>query len=243
MGYYVVRHNSEITPDIKDEKFWKLYDECRPYTMTSVQMMYGLYSAMQYVIKNDIQGDFVECGVWKGGSSLLIAKCLKLHGITDRKIYMYDTYEGMPPPTEHDKDFTGTTAEEQLEGASIEHQASVWCYSSFDEVKENMAQAGFPADQIIMVKGKVEDTIPETIPQGNLALLRLDTDWYESTYHELKYLYPKLNPNGILILDDYGHWAGARKAVDEYFEQEKINVMLNRIDYSGRVAIKTADMA
>jgi hypothetical protein len=106
------------------------------------------------------------------------------------------------------------------------------------DVKRNMALTGIESDQMIFVKGKVEDTIPNTIPE-QIALLRLDTDWYESTKHELIHLYPKLIKKGILIIDDYGHWKGCKEAVDEYFAQHKIHLMLNRIDYTGRLAVKT----
>jgi hypothetical protein len=92
---------------------------------------------------------------------------------------------------------------------------------------------------MFFIKGKVEETIPEQAP-AQIALLRLDTDWYESTYHELVHLYPRLSPGGILIIDDYGHWAGARKAVDEYFAEHRLNLFLHRIDYTGRICIKTA---
>ena len=90
---------------------------------------------------------------------------------------------------------------------------------------------------IIYIKGKVEETIPEIIP-GKISLLRLDTDWYESTLHNLNHLFPLLSKGGILILDDYGHWQGARKAVDEYLEKNNVKILLNRIDYTGRIAVK-----
>ncbi len=101
-----------------------------------------------------------------------------------------------------------------------------------------MLSTGYPKEKIHLIKGKVEDTIPENIPK-EIALLRLDTDWYESTKHELIHLFPLLKPNGILIIDDYGHWEGARKAVDEYISDNNIHILLNRIDYSGRISVKT----
>jgi predicted O-methyltransferase YrrM len=104
-------------------------------------------------------------------------------------------------------------------------------------VRETVARAGYPAERIHFVKGAVEETIPRTLP-GPLALLRLDTDWYQSTRHELVHLYPLLAPGGVLIVDDYGHWQGAARAVDEYFAAHPPGPLLTRIDYTGRLAVK-----
>jgi O-methyltransferase len=224
--------------DISEQEFLDLYELCKPYTMTSPERMYSLYKAVQYILVNNIEGDFIECGVWKGGSALLIASILCKKGITNRKVILYDTYEGMSEPTENDKDYLGKKAEVLLKETSIEIQDSVWCYSSFEEVKANLNLSGLQKENIIMIKGKVEDTIPNQLPTNKIALLRLDTDWYESTKHELNYLYPLLQHNGVLIIDDYGHWEGCRKAVDEYFSFNKISILLNRIDNTGRIAIK-----
>ncbi|RYF77836.1 MAG: macrocin O-methyltransferase, partial [Chitinophagaceae bacterium] len=192
----------ELPKDINDPEFLELYKLCKPYTMTTVERLYALYNAVRYVLDKNIEGDFVECGVWKGGSSMMMAALLAKAGVTNRKIILYDTYEGMSEPTEADKDSTGETAAQLLQQQAKEDAASVWCYSSFDEVKSNLQKAGLPEDNIIMIQGKVEDTIPENIPAQKIALLRLDTDWYESTKHELIHLYPLLTANGILIIDD-----------------------------------------
>jgi hypothetical protein len=124
-----------------------------------------------------------------------------------------------------------------LTKSDINDATSVWCFSSIEEVKNNIATLNYPTEKVYFVKGKVEDTIPTTIPQ-KIAVLRLDTDWYESTKHELEHLFPLLVSGGVLIIDDYGHWEGARKAVDEYIEKNNLNILLNRIDYTGRIAIK-----
>jgi hypothetical protein len=146
---------------------------------------------------------------------------------------MYDTFEGMSEPTEMDLSFRGDKADVLLSKTIDNKETSVWCYASLEDVKKNLALTKYA--HIEFVQGKVEDTIPVTIPIS-IALLRLDTDWYESTAHELNYLYPLLTKNGVLIIDDYGHWEGARKAVDEYFVGS--NLLLNRIDYTGRLLIK-----
>lgn len=227
-----------IPVDIKEADFLEIFKFCEHYTMTSVERMYSLYNSVKYILANKIEGDFVECGVWKGGSAMLIAKILAIHQIKNRKIFLYDTFEGMSEPTEFDKDYAGEKATGLLQQSSIEDQASVWCYSSFDEVRDNMLKTGLDSSQIIMIKGKVENTIPEKVPTNKIALLRLDTDWYESTAHELLHLYPLLNTHGVLIIDDYGHWQGCRRAVDEYFEKYNVRLLLNRIDETGRFGIK-----
>ena len=159
----------------------------------------------------------------------------KLHD-KSRKLYLYDTFEGMSAPSEHDLKFTpldtgGKWAELQRDNHNE------WCYSPLEEVRRGMMSTGYPPDQVIYVKGKVEDTIPGIIPD-QIALLRLDTDFYESTYHELKHLYPRLVPGGVLILDDYGTWQGAKKAVDQYISEQHLTILLNKIDKSGRIATK-----
>ncbi len=221
-----------------DTDFLELYDICKKYTMTSIDRMQSLYDAVNYVLDNDLKGDFVECGVWKGGSSLLIAMILKRRGVSDRKIYLYDTFEGMSEPTEEDLSMDGKTAEYQLRTSSKEKSESVWCYSGLEEVQKNMSMAKLNEEQLIFVKGKVEDTIPQNIPANEICLLRLDTDWYESTKHEMVHLYPKLVNSGVLIIDDYGHWQGSKKAVDEYFASNNLKPLLLRIDYTGRMMVK-----
>jgi hypothetical protein len=118
------------------------------------------------------------------------------------------------------------------------HKTGYWCYAGIDEVRRNMASTGYPTERVHLAKGPVETTIPDQAPSGAIALLRLDTDWYESTRHELTHLFPLLGEGGILIVDDYGHWEGARKAVDEYLGGLARNFYMHRIDYSGRLLVK-----
>lgn len=207
----------------------------QPYTLTSIERRAGLIHAVTHVIKNGLQGDIAECGVWRGGSMMTIAMTLLAHGDRSRHLYLYDTFEGMSEPTVDDRHLDGTSADELLETSP--RGAVIWCEASLEDVRENVLSTGYPEDKIHFIKGKVEETIPQHLP-GNLALLRLDTDWYESTKHELNHLYPLLRENGILIIDDYGHWQGARKAVDEYFSTQSRPVYLHRIDYTGRALVK-----
>lgn len=229
----------ELPKDINDPEFLELYRLCKPFTMTTAERLFALYNSVRYVLDKNIEGDFVECGVWKGGSAMMMAAMLAKAGISNRKIILYDTYEGMSEPTEADVDSVGETAAQLLKRQAKEEATSVWCYSPFEEVKSNLQKTGLPEQNIIMVQGKVEDTIPGNVPAQKIALLRLDTDWYESTRHELIHLYPLLSANGILIIDDYGYWQGCRKAVDEYIKENKLTILLNRIDETGRLVVKT----
>jgi hypothetical protein len=230
--------NANIPVDIEsDENFVSIYNFCKPYTMTSPERMYAVYNSVKYVIENNIAGDFVECGVWKGGSSMIIAKTLSLLNEKSRKIYLYDTFEGMSNPSENDMDAKKRDAKKLLMNADKEDARSIWCVSTIEEVQKNLSTTQYPQDNLIFVKGKVEDTIPKNIP-STIALLRLDTDWYESTLHELRHLYPLLQNSGVLIIDDFGHWEGAKKAVLQYFDENGIYNYLSRIDYTGRLMIK-----
>jgi hypothetical protein len=205
--------------------------------MTSIERMYSLYQSLNYVFQNRIEGDFVECGVWKGGSSMMVALYLKERGLINCKVYLYDTFEGMNDPSEFDKDFSGEDAKKMLDVQDKKDDDSIWCYSSLEEVRNNLLSTGYPPENLIFIKGKVEDTLNGDLP-GKLALLRLDTDWYESTKKELTCLYPLLNQKGVLIIDDFGHWEGAKKAVIEYFNERNQQPLLHRIDNTGRIMIK-----
>ncbi len=228
----------EKSTDMLDNPdFIRVYNQCKNYTMTSVARMYGLFESMNYVINNHIPGDFVECGVWRGGSSMMMALMLQQRGMTDRKIYLYDTFEGMSEPSEMDKTTKGVDAAVLLKKGRKENAASVWCYSPLEQVEHNLHGTGYPKQNLVFVSGKVEDTLLSTIP-GKLALLRLDTDWYESTKIELEVLYPLLVDKGVLIIDDFGYWEGAKKAVLEYFEKNAIHPLLQRLDHTGRLMIK-----
>lgn len=232
-----IRTNINILPADFDTETVDTYNRVKDYTMTSPERIASLCSAVNYIVGNNIKGDIVECGVWKGGSTMAAICTLKRLKDTSRAIYLYDTYEGMSEPTANDKTFNGTGARELLNTSDRQDQSSVWCVSTLEEVQKNVGSLDYPHALIHYIKGKVEDTIPATIP-SKIAILRLDTDWYESTAHELKHLYPLLVPGGVIIIDDYGHWQGARKAVDEYIADNKLPLLLNRIDYTGRIGVK-----
>lgn len=219
-----------------DPDFFKIYDACSPFTMVSIERMYALYQAVEYLVRNRIAGDIVECGVWRGGCCMLIAKTLTHFQDTGRKIYLYDTFEGMPAPTEKDVARDGQRLVKQW-NAMVKDSHNEWCYASLQDVQKNLSAVDYPQTQIYYIVGKVEDTLPGTIPE-KIALLRLDTDWYESTKHEMRHLYPRLVSTGPLLIDDYGHWKGSRDAVDESFAEMGLFPYLSRVDYTGRTFIK-----
>ncbi len=221
-----------------DELAW--LKQSRPYTMTPPEVTLNAIRAAQYVAEYNIPGAVVECGVWRGGVSMAMASQLKMRGHV-RDLYLYDTFDGMSEPTENDIAPSGQKAEVLLKNLAKDEQNHIWAFAPIDKVRSNVESVGYPAEKIKFVKGKVEETIPETMPE-KIALLRLDTDWYESTKHELLHLYPLLVSGGVLILDDYGYWAGARKAVDEFFEtlnaKPELNIVYDGIANSARWAIK-----
>lgn len=228
---------NEIDYEVIENDFFKIYEVCKTETMTSIEKLYSLYCSVNYVLDNNIQGDFVECGVWRGGSAMLMALILQSRNKNNRKIFLYDTFNGMTAPTEHDIHvYSGKTAS-HISQQDYNSEHSKWCNASINIVKENMDKTGYQSDKIIYVEGRVEDTIPENLPQ-EISLLRLDTDFYESTLHELNYLFPLLSKNGVLLSDDYGFWEGQKKATDRYFKEHDIHLLMHRIDYAGRVAIK-----
>lgn len=203
-----------------------------PYTLTSPERIVTLSRAVRHVIENQIPGDFVECGVWKGGSVMEILRTLIRLGDQTRHIYLFDTFAGMTAPTTEDVSYDGEVAEETY--IKVNRKLIT---VSLPDVKRAVLSLGYDASKIHFIEGDILKTVPSQAPQ-KIALLRLDTDWYESTLHEMNHLYPRLSPQGVLIVDDYGHWKGSKKAVDEYMKAHKLPLFLNRIDYSGRLVVK-----
>ena len=216
-----------------DPLFARLFATCRPFTMTSKEAMFALYSAVRYVVARRIGGDFVECGVWRGGSSLLAALALRALGERDRRCVLYDTFNGMTEGSDVDVDVDGRLANDYIARYGDDGR---WCYAGADEVLRTFARHAIPNTMLRVVAGDVERTLREQEVPERISILRLDTDWYASTAVELDVLYPRLARGGVLIVDDYGHWAGSRRAVDEYFADEPL--LLHRIDYTVRVGIK-----
>jgi O-methyltransferase len=221
-------------PGHYDDEVKAIIRAVRPRTMTAHEKIHALVLATRYIVDHEIPGAIVECGVWRGGSMQAVARALLARGITDRDLHLFDTFEGMTEPTAEDRAMDGTPAAELL--ARSPRTARVWAEASLEDVREGMAETGYPADRIHYHVGKVEETIPAQAPE-TIALLRLDTDWYESTRHELEHLYDRVPPGGVVIADDYATWQGARKAVDEFLDRTGARLLLVPIA-AGRIAVK-----
>jgi hypothetical protein len=213
-----------------------------PYSMTGVARLLAVVDAVRYCTTREVPGAFVECGVWRGGSVLAMVLTLQELGVSDRDIHLYDTFEGMTEPTEYDVNRYEPPALQTWHDAQQNDQRAwpeFFGTHLFNEeaVRTLILGTGYPSERVNFCRGKVEDTLPREAP-ADVAMLRLDTDWYESTRHELVHLFPRLVNGGVLVIDDYGHWEGARRAVDEYFATEHPPLLLSRIDYTGRIAIK-----
>lgn len=215
----------------------KLIDRVGDYTMTSRERIFSLESAVRYLVRSGIEGAFIECGVWRGGSMMAAALTLLDEAVDDRDLFLCDTFEGMPEPGADDIGVTGKAAHPTWKKRLVDGE-SQWCRAEIDEVRANLSSTGYDQSRLHFLKGRVQDTLPDDAI-GAIALLRLDTDWYDSTRWELEQLYPKLAPGGVLIIDDYGRWQGCRKAVDEYFAQNGVTMLLARIDSYARMGIKT----
>ncbi|MBV9689877.1 MAG: class I SAM-dependent methyltransferase [Ktedonobacteraceae bacterium] len=235
--------SSNFFPDFSTDDI-KLIKKVQPFTKTFPERVFALIRAVEYIITSNIPGDIVECGVWRGGSVMAITHTLLKLGDTNRDIYLFDTFEGMTQATPEDVSFLGEKAIDTLaqEPKDKDGVWSIWSYASIEQVKQLLQTTNYPMHKMHFVQGRVEDTIPAQAPE-RISLLRLDTDWYESTYHELTHLFPRLSLNGVLIIDDYGHWLGAKKATDEYIRENNIKIFLNRTDYSGRIGVKCFETA
>ncbi len=193
-------------------------------TMTSAERIDGLYQALESIHQNKIAGDIIECGVWRGGN-IIIAK-IALDSVNDKRTYWaYDTFEGMTQPTKNDPAEAHNIWQSPGYGS---------CLSPLDEVIDNFKKWGVHDDSIRIIKGDINQTLLDknNLPD-QISILRLDTDWYESTLIELKVLYPLLLPGGYIIIDDYGHWSGCKQAVHEYFGQSFIESNFIKLDYTG----------
>lgn len=233
---------SDLLRDI-DEGDLAVIRGVQRFTMTGPERLHALIQAVRYVVAAGVPGDVVECGVWRGGSMMAVAETLRRYGSPTRQLWLYDTFEGMTAPTEADVDIAGRPASEQGPGRKTAAEGGPsWYAASLDDVRSNLEATGYPSRLVRYVQGPVEQTLTTEAPD-TIALLRLDTDWYESTKVELETLFPRLVGGGVLIIDDYGHWEGCRRAVDEYLQAHSLRLLLNRIDYTGRIAIKPGTAA
>jgi len=217
----------------------KIYEIVKPYTICSKKRTFATINAVKHVIENKLFGDLVECGVYKGGQ--IMAMILTLNNYTEeRDVYLYDTFKGLPEPELWEKKIlskTGSKAVDKFNALKRQDGTSGWCRSEIEEVEKNMFSIPYNKNKIHFIKGLVEDTLHSN-KHTNISVLRLDTDFYSSTKIELEILYPKLVNGGMLIIDDYGHWSGAKQAVDEYINDNNLDLEFIVDDSTGRTIIK-----
>ncbi len=234
VGLDIVRYPPVKPPpsfplDFTEEEI-ALCTKVKPFTLGGDIAVQMTAAAVEYIVKSGIPGAIVECGVWRGGMMMAAADTLLRLGDTSRDIFLYDTFDGMPDPTDADENFWGGRPFEATDaGRKIGAKSLV---ASLEDVKSALFSVGYPKDRIYFVKGRVEDTIPRRAPE-RISFLRLDTCFYQSTRHELLHFYPRLSPRGVLHIDDYGLWKGSRRAADEYTHDHNLNLFFVRIGRHG----------
>lgn len=192
----------------------------RSYTMVGVPRLRTLYRLAQRAIAEGIPGAFVECGTYNGGSGAVLAH---VAARDHRSVWLFDSFEGLPEPVAEDGE-----------------AASAWaggCVGQESKVADVLGRVGANTDEVHIVKGWFNETLAPA-PTGPIALLHLDGDWYESTREILLALYDRVDPRGFLAIDDYGHWPGCRRAVDEFFRERKQEPEIFQSDYTGAWLVK-----
>lgn len=212
------------------EKLW-LFKKVYPYTMSSYQRLSNVYELSKKIEAENIQGAFVECGVWRGGCAAIMAYMAK-KALSLRKTWLFDSFEGLPEPTKEDGAIAKDYAENKVEG-NLETINK--CVGPLEDVKKIFFQIlKIDPKNVVIEKGWFQNTLPIAKAKiGKIAMLRLDGDWYESTKCCLDNLYDNVIVGGYIIIDDYGHWEGAKKALEEFFWHKNIKPDLIKIDYTG----------
>lgn len=187
------------------------------YTMVGHKRLDNVHSCVEDVLSNNIPGDFVETGAWRGGTVIFMRALLKTHGVTDRVVWVADSFEGMPVPKNED------------DGNDLSHLDSLSV--SLETVKSNFEKFDLLDEQVKFLKGWFSDTLPDA-PIEKISILRLDGDLYHSTMDSLTNLYKKVSKGGYVIIDDYYTWPECGRAVNDFFKMENINPSLIEIDGS-----------
>jgi hypothetical protein len=209
-------------PEIVGEEFWDLYEASKPYSLSNIPGFFNLYQSLLYIERSGVAGDFVEFGSFLGGCGIFAAQFFERRA-DNRKIIVFDTFEGFPPGQQ-----------DVMSGKVV---GGVRYPSFLQAVKDNYASVVPGFSSVEFVAGAVEDVLP-SYQFTDIALMRLDTDFYLSTKAELEYGYPALVSGGVIIIDDYGMFEGARRAADEYFSSVEAAPLLNRINTSIWAGVK-----
>ena len=210
------------TPETKGKNYYRrsMIIDNSPYTVTDQYTMLDLVLSVEDVLKNNIEGSFVETGVFMGGCCRLMMNALMYHE-AQRPVYLYDTFEGVPEPDDTETHYDGRNLKEWYADRKATDDGSMWCYSNLTHVKENISSLGYKGP-IHYIQGLVEDTIPAIAPD-KISILRIDVDLVQPTRHVLDHLYDRLSPGGHLILDDYGFFPAVADTVDEFLGDKFIH--------------------
>lgn len=219
------RYVRETLAWISLTEFDATFRRIRSISMVSHARLHSLHESVRYVVRNNIPGDIVECGVARGGSAAVMAlalQCLR----AQRRMWLFDTFSGLPEPTAADPDYAIARNYTGLYGTAA------------DEIRASFVRLGIATDNIEFVPGLFQQTLASS-RVSQIAVLHVDGDWYESVKTTMEAFYDRVSPLGIIQFDDYGHWLGANKAINEFMSQRAIKVPLEYIDFSGRRMIKT----
>ena len=201
--------------------------------------------AIKYILKNNIDGVIIECGVESGNfEHIWITELMKNNAVRD--IYMYDTFGGLVAPTKYDytckdailykmnKDEVYNTWKNHI----IDDKTNSWCYTPLENVQNRLHSTGYPTEKLHYIVGDVMNTLSNRagIPE-KIAILRLDTDWYESSKFELEQMYDNVVSGGVIIFDDYYHWDGQRRATDDFFLSKNLNYIFVNMGNNKTAAI------
>jgi O-methyltransferase len=210
-----------------DLRKWRTIRLALPYTMVGWRRLSNAYDLAAAVDMSDIPGAIVECGVLNGGCAAVMAAAS-----AGRPIWLFDSFQGLPFPTEHDGSAAFDYA--QTDRGTGELAPIHRCVGDIDKVREIFSRLRIAPSRVFLEKGWFQDTLPSAKERiGSIALLRLDADWYESTKVCLDLLYDNLAPGGYLIIDDFGYWEGCRKATLEFLARMAVHMPLHRIDETG----------
>lgn len=214
---------------------YSLFQTVAPYTMVNPFKLRNIWQLASAAERRGLTGAFVECGVWRGGAAAVMAYAAERAG-SGRAIWLFDSFEGLPEPTERDGQKAATYARDRVAGSLIPIGE---CVATIDDVREVLVKVGVNLKNVTIAKGWFQDTVPASVARiDHIAVLRVDGDWYESTRTCLEGLYDLIVPGGYLVLDDYDFWSGSRSAVDDFFAHRRLPVQLRRIPRGGRYMIK-----
>lgn len=218
LGLGLVKKNHPYEPSqLEEGKIWPRYAD----TMIGLKRLDNIQFCLETVMKDSVEGDLIETGVWRGGGCIFMRGFLSVYGDRKRKVYVADSFQGLPKPN----------PERYPNDLRDKHHKHSYLAVSQNQVENNFKRYGLLDEQVVFLKGWFKDTLP-IAPMDKLAILRLDGDMYESTMDALTHLYPKLSMGGFCIIDDYA-LKGCREAVDDFRATNRISAEIKLVDWTG----------